>query len=338
MIALGYYWRVAVIVLEPLVLSPMTSRCLYCYRPLADNEESFHASCSKAFFGQSKPPVLPYSLETMHTLAEQIVRQSITVTGVQPKLSIHIERQHGQSRLTLVGLWGHYILKPPYALYPGMPEIEDLTMHLAAVFGIRTVPHTLIRLQTGELAYLTKRIDRTEEGKKLAMEDFCQLAERLTADKYKGSMELVARLIQKHSAHYALDWVTLYELTLFCFLTGNADMHLKNFSLWRTKAGISLTPAYDLLATKLLLPTDMEELALSLNGKKSRFRQSDWEAFATYLNLTSKQQANVFRRFGQRLSQAVALIGQSFLGQEQQMAYIALIQERAQRLGLAINA
>lgn len=315
----------------------MTNRCLYCYQPLGTDKADFHPACSRAFFGQSKPPVLPYSLDTMHELAEQIVKQSITVTGVQPKLSVHLEREQGRSRLTLVGLWGHYILKPPYELYPAMPETEDLTMHLAKVFGIQTVPHTLIRLQTGELAYLTKRIDRADNGRKRAMEDFCQLAERLTADKYKGSMELLARLIRQHSSQAALDLMTLYELTLFCFLTGNADMHLKNFSLWRTEIGISLTPAYDLLATKLLLPTDTEELALSLNGKKSRFRQEDWQSFAMYLNLTAKQQANVFQRLGRKLSKAIELIGQGFLGAEQQKAYTSLIVERAQRLGLMIT-
>jgi serine/threonine-protein kinase HipA len=123
-------------------------------------------------FGRSKPPVLPYSLVTMHELAEQIVRQQTTLTGVQPKLSLDLQTDRAEgSRLTLVELWGRYILKPPYALYPEMPENEDLTMHLAQVFGLATVPHTLIRLQSGELAYLTRRIDRTDTGQKRAMED-----------------------------------------------------------------------------------------------------------------------------------------------------------------------
>ena len=172
----------------------------------------------------------------MHELAEKIVRQHTTVTGVQPKLSLDLQASGGTSRLTLVGLWGQYILKPPSPEYPQMPENEDLTMHLAQVFSITTVPHTLIRLESGELAYLTRRIDRTGNGRKRGMEDCCQLAERLTADKYRGSMELVARTIRRYSSQAALDSVTLYELTLFCFLIGNADMHLKNFSLWRMEA------------------------------------------------------------------------------------------------------
>lgn len=311
------------------------SQCLYCYRPLNGDQTDFHPRCSRALFGQAKPPVLPYSLEIMHELAEQIVRRHTTVTGVQPKLSLDLQAVDDTSRLTLVGLWGRYILKPPYARYPEMPENEDLTMHLAEVFGIVTVPHTLIRLETGELAYLTRRIDRTDDGRKRAMEDFCQLAERLTADKYKGSMELVSRLIRQYSHQAALDLVTLYELMLFCFLTGNADMHLKNYSLWRADEGIiSLTPAYDLLATKLLVPDDVEELALTLNGKKSRFRDTDWIAFAQYLNLTDKQRSNVLSRFGKRLPAVFDWIDQSFLTAGSKQAYQTLINNRAQRLGL----
>lgn len=312
------------------------NRCLYCYQPLANADVDFHPRCSRVMFGQSKPPVLPYSLDTMHELAEEIVRQQTTVTGVQPKLSLDLQTDSANgSRLTLVGLWGRYILKPPYALYPEMPENEDLTMHLAQVFGLATVPHTLIRLQSGELAYLTRRIDRTDDGQKRAMEDFCQLAERLTADKYRGSMELVARIIRQQSTQAALDLVTLYELTLFCFLTGNADMHLKNFSLWRPDdQTIALTPAYDLLATKLLIPADTEELALNLNGKKSRLRETDWLTFTQYLGLTDQQRTNVYRRFRKRLALALTWIDTSFLTTNSQSAYRNLLTERARQLGL----
>ncbi|RYF77724.1 MAG: type II toxin-antitoxin system HipA family toxin [Cytophagaceae bacterium] len=308
------------------------NRCLYCYQPLGKEKGDFHAACSLAFFGSRQPPILPYSLETMHELAEQIVRQQISVTGVQPKLSLELEAGNGQARLTLVGLWGNYILKPPYTLYPEMPEVEDLTMHMAQILGIKTVPHTLIRLESGELAYLTKRIDRTSNGGKRSMEDFCQLAGRLTADKYKGSMELVARIIRQYSQQAALDAVTLFELTLFCFLTGNADMHLKNFSLWHTNEGIALTPAYDLVATKLLLPTDSEELALTLNGKKSRLRDTDWTTFGNYLQLTERQQANVFKRIGDRLKKISRQIDYSFLTPPMKESYKKLLMERFERL------
>ena len=311
----------------------MNHRCLRCYGSLNDDEIDFHPTCSRSFFGQTIPPVLPYGLDTLQELAEQIVRQRIAVTGVQPKLSLDLERQGTASRLTLVGLWGQYILKPPFGEFPTMPENEDLTMHLATLFGIKTVPHTLIRLQTGELAYLTKRIDRLPNGRKVAMEDFCQLAERQTADKYKGSMELVAKIIRRYSSQAPLDLVALYELTLFCFLTGNADMHLKNFSLWRTNGQISLTSAYDLVATKLLLPEDKEELALTLNGRKNRLKPDDWLEFAQTLGLTDTQRNSIHRRFQSRFNKAITLIESSFLQERACLSYIELMQERQARIG-----
>jgi serine/threonine-protein kinase HipA len=129
--------------------------------------------------------------------------------------------------------------------------------------------------------------------------------------------------------------VTLYELTLFCFLTGNADMHLKNFSLWRSDAQtIALTPAYGLLATKLLLPTDMEEMNLSLNGKKSHLREADWLAFVQYLGLTDRQRTNVHQRFRKRLVSALSWIDISFLTADSQVAYRNLLAGRARQLGL----
>ncbi len=317
----------------------MMNRCLYCYKPLPENalekneEIDYHPRCSRAFFGQTPPPVLPYTADAIKDLASQIVRQPLVVTGVQPKISLDLEHIGSYSRLTLVGLWGEFILKPPHAPYPSMPEIESLTMRMATEFGIQTVPHSLIRLQTGELAYITRRIDRPTKTTKRAMEDFCQLAGKQTGDKYSGSMELVARIIRQHSSQAPLDLITLYELTLFCYLTGNADMHLKNFSLWRHNGLITLTPAYDLLATKLLMPSDNEELALTMGARKTRLRPTDWDAFAQYIGLAFRQQANIHARFQKRLPKALDWIRNSFLSQTLQDEYQALIRKRAQRLG-----
>ena len=145
----------------------------------------------------------------MQELAKEIVIRSVAVTGVQPKLSLTIEKIPGDpkhSRFTIVGLWGDYILKPPSDEYPSMPENEDVTMHLSELFGIPTAAHSLIRLKSGELAYITKRFDRSKKGK-LAMEDMCQLTETLTSDKYESSMEKVGKHIAKFSQ--APDWSRL---------------------------------------------------------------------------------------------------------------------------------
>ena len=145
-------------------------------------------------------------------------------------------------------------------------------MHLAEIAKIRVVPHSLIRFEDGELCYITRRIDRTNEGGKLAMEDMCQLSEKLTEQKYKGSYEQIAKLVLRYSSAPKLDLVNFWEQVVFSWITGNADMHLKNFSLYSPQQEVyTLTPAYDMLSTALVMPEDTEELALTLNGKKRKF-------------------------------------------------------------------
>ena len=250
------------------------SHCLSCYQPLpAGDGPAYHPACSRKLFGKVVPPAFPYTEADMLALAEAVVRQHIAVTGVQPKLSLSVAPAGaaGQpGRFTIVGaLDGEYILKPPTARYPHLPEVEDLTMHLAALARLPTVLHGLLRLEGGALAYVTRRIDR-QKGRKLAMEDMCQLTERLTENKYDGSHEQIARALLKYSANPGLDVVNYYELVLFSFLTGNADMHLKNFSLLQMPGrGYGLAPAYDLVATALVNPADTEELALTSMAKKS---------------------------------------------------------------------
>ena len=254
---------------------------------------------------------------------------------MQAKLSLHISGNNKESTeriFTLVGLWGGYILKPPTALYPQLPEVEDVTMHLAQLAKIKTAPHSLIRLQSGNLAYLTKRIDRTKKGK-LAMEDMCQLTERLTEDKYHGSYEQIGKVIQKYSAIPGLDVVNFFELLLFSFLTGNADMHLKNFSLLEQPGlGMTLSPAYDLVNTALVNPADEEEMALTLNGRKKRLKKQDFVAAMNTLKVEKKQQENIFNKMAKAMPQWQELIDRSFLSEEFKEAYKAILTERMNRL------
>ena len=252
-------------------------RCLYCYQPLEQGQTDFHPQCSKKLFGTTTPPELPYTKDDIESLALEVVRSQVTVTGVQPKLSVDLEKEaNGKKRFTIVGLWGKYILKPQTELYVNLPENEDLTMHLATMVNIKTVPHSLIRFKDGSLAYITKRIDRDKKKGKIPMEDMCQLTEKLTEQKYKGSHEQIAKIIMLHSAYPVLDLLTYFEVLLFCYLTGNADMHLKNFSLYKPANEYILAPAYDLLSTKLVLPDDIDELALTLNARKRKLKKSDF--------------------------------------------------------------
>jgi serine/threonine-protein kinase HipA len=279
------------------------SRCLFCYQPLPEGGvgTDYHPACSRRLFGKTVPPAFPYTEAQMLELAEAVVRQHITVTGVQPKLSLTIAPAGGTgppTRFTIVGaLGGEYILKPPTPRYPHLPEVEDVTMHLAALARLPTVPHGLLRLEGGALAYVTRRIDRVK-GRKRAMEDMCQLTERLTENKYDGSHEQVAKAILKYSANPGLDAVNYYELVLFSFLTGNADMHLKNFSLLQTPSlGYGLAPANDLVATALVNPADTEELALTLTGKKKRLRQTDFRQAAGRAGIEDKVVTGMLSRF-----------------------------------------
>ncbi|TVP44711.1 MAG: type II toxin-antitoxin system HipA family toxin [Mongoliibacter sp.] len=255
----------------------MKAKCLYCYEPI-DVKGDFHPKCAASFFGSEKAPLIPYSIDEMAELAKQVVDRSISVPGVQPKLSLSLIKEAQESsdqRLTVVGaLGGNYIFKPPTTAFPELPANEHLTMRMAEEFGIPVVPSSLIRLQSGELSYITKRIDRTSDLQKLHMIDMFQITEAF--DKYKSSMEKVGKAVGDYASNTLLDKLILFEITVFSFLTGNNDMHLKNFSLIETTSGWRLSPAYDLLNVSIANPEDKEELAITMGGKKSRFIKSDF--------------------------------------------------------------
>lgn len=300
------------------------SRCLYCYRELGNGEADFHPSCAKKFFGCNVAPVLPYTRDNINDLAKQIVKSRATVTGVQPKLSLDINRggKDEPDRLTIVGLWGRYILKPQSKVYPNFPENEDLTMHLAEIAKINVVPHSLIRFADGELCYITRRIDRGKGGEKYAMEDMCQILERQTEDKYRSSHEKIAKAIVNYSSLPKLDLVNYWEVVIFSWLTGNSDMHLKNFSLISPANGIyQLSQAYDLLSVHLAMPQDKEELALTLNGKKSNIKRADFEQSMSSSGLAPKVIENIFAKFARAEQQWYDFIDISFLPQESKQVY-----------------
>ncbi len=312
-------------------------RCLYCYEPLPGDTTDFHEKCSRKFFGTTIPPQLDYGNDQMQELAKEIVIRSLAVTGVQPKLSLTIEKVSNDpkhSRFTIVGLWGNYILKPPIGTFHHLPENEDLTMHLAEVFDIPAAMHSLIRLKSGELAYITKRFDRIKK-EKLPLEDMCQLTETLTNDKYRSSMEKIGKCIEKYSTRPGFDKTIFFETALFSFLTGNADMHLKNFSLLTTKENdIVLSPAYDLVCTKIVIPDDKEEMALTINGRKNKLKRSDFDNLAKNLKIPAKAMENSYTKFANRINQANRWIEISFLPAKLKKEYKRVITENAKKIEL----
>lgn len=312
-------------------------RCLYCYQLLTDNTGDFHKACSKKFFGTETPPLLSLTNERVRELAKDIVLRRIAVTGVQPKLSLTIDKEPGdpqKSRFTIVGLWGHYILKPPTPEFRFLPENEDLTMHLAGLFGLPTAEHSLIRLESGELAYITKRFDRVGE-QKLPMEDMCQLTETLTSDKYRSSMEKIGKCIWSFASRPGLAAISFFELVLFSYLTGNADMHLKNFSLLtQTDDEIVMAPAYDLVCTKLVIPDDKEETALTINGRKSKLAIRDFDTLAKNLKIQERSKQNIYTRFSEKLKEAEQWIGFSFLPDKIKGEYLHIMNINKEKIGL----
>lgn len=308
-------------------------KCLYCYRQLDNGEKDFHAKCAKKFFGTEKVPVLDYTCEDLERLAIQAIKVQTSLTGVQPKLSLHLNEHDGSQRLTIVGLWGGFICKPQTLQFELMPETEDLTMHLAELARIDVVPHTLMRMADNSLCYLTKRVDRLSNGEKVAMEDMCQLTERQTEHKYKSSYERIAKAIVQYSSMPKMDVTNFFEVILFSWITGNNDMHLKNFSLYESIDGIiRLTPAYDMLNAMILNPKDDEELALTLNGKKKKLKRLDFISSGVIMGVEQKTIEHLIQKYVKLLPKIEEIIDRSFLNDELKDKYRTLIRERIDRL------
>lgn len=310
----------------------MNKRCLYCYKSLdADSVGDFHESCSMTFFDVKQQPLFEHSLTQMAELAKNVVERSVAVPGVQPKLSLSIVNdtiQDGnKGRLTVVGaLGGNYIFKPPSNQFAEMPENEHLTMRIAESFGIQTVKSSLIRLQSGELSYITKRIDRTDTGEKIHMLDMFQITEAF--DKYKSSMEKIGKALNDYSDNTLLDKLKFFELAIFSFITGNNDMHLKNFSMIHLANTWTLAPAYDLLNVAIVNPEDTEELALTIEGKKKKLKWEHFERLGRNLELNDKQINGVVKRFEKNKPKALKWIDNSFLSSDYKQKYKTLLEER----------
>ena len=302
-------------------------KCLCCgkeFTPKASIEEvesGWHKKCVKAFFGSNKLPTLDISEETLKKLAEESTNKGFTVPGVQKKLSLHLTEENSP-RLTLVNYPTGYIFKPQTEEYETLPESEYLIMQMAKQVGIKTVPFALIKMNSkGELAYITKRIDRVQvDGKMqmLAMEDFCQLEERLTEDKYKGSYERCAKVIKKYSSMAKFDLTELYLRLVFSFVIGNSDMHLKNFSMIEKVEGSSeyvLSSAYDLLPVNAIMPEDEEEFALTMCKKKRKIRRKDFLSFAEEIGIEKITAEKLLSKVIQEKEALLTMTDESYLSE-----------------------
>lgn len=309
-------------------------RCLCCNREIADPDDreitnGWHNKCVKKFFGTEMMPELRIDENGLEELANKSVNKGLTVPGVQKKLSLHLEVIENKGRFTIVDYPTGFILKPPAPDYSFLPEAEFLVMKMGEKAGINIVPCALVKMGDN-LAYITRRVDR--KGKELiAMEDFCQLAGRITADKYKGSYEKCGKIIMDYSHNKGLNLSELFIRIVFCFITGNSDMHYKNFSLIESRPGsrvFDLSPAYDMLPVNLILPEDTEETALTLNGKKRNIKRKDFIELAEHYNISSRTAEAFINRLTGLKDEYVSEIKRSYLSTEMKKDFIRLIEER----------
>lgn len=308
--------------------------CLCCGKELHKaNEVGWHKACIKRFFGTTKLPKIEIDETTLKLLVEDTVKKGFTVPGVQKKLSLHLVSDDNKPKLTLVNFPTGYILKPQVSEYEALPESEHLIMSMADMAGISTVPHALIRGDDG-IAYITKRVDRKlHDGRveMLAMEDFCQLDLRLTEDKYRGSYERCAKIIKRYSSRVGIDMTEFFVRLVFCFVVGNSDMHLKNFSLVETAECTGeyvLSPAYDLLPVNANMPADKEQFALTMNGKKMNIHRRDFLKFADTCDISQAVAEKLIESIIKFTPQWIKLCDDSLLPSELKKRLKTIIYER----------
>jgi len=280
------------------------------------------------------------SLRDFPFSAEDQVREAIaraakmSIQGVQPKLNVRLNLKN--EIFEIVDTDGRYIFKPQTQNYREVPENEDVTMRLANLIGIDVPLHGLVYSKDDTMTYFIRRFDRVGRNKKIAVEDFAQLAGKDRDTKYESSMEQIISLIQQFCTFPALEKLKLFNLTLFNYLVGNEDMHLKNFSVIRRDFKVELSPAYDLLNSAIILHSH-EELALPLGGKKNKLSKDDFFVYFAKerLGLTPKSIEQTVNRIINVLPEWTDLIQKCFLSDSMKIQYIDLLNERFSKLELA---
>ncbi len=305
------------------------NRCPITYEPLAEGEDYSAQGLRLLDRALTSLARLEFTAEQQRQEALRRVGK-MSVQGIQLKLSAVLRPKQG--RFEVVDRGGRFIFKPPSLEYPELPANEDVTMRLAALAGIEVPMHGLVWAADGSLTYFIKRFDRAGR-QRLPLEDFAQLTGESRDTKYNSSMEKVAGVVDRFCTFPALERVKLFERTLFSFLVGNEDMHLKNFSLITREGKNELSPAYDFLNSTIALPNPQEELALPLNGKKSKLTRDDLVRYfgSERLQLNEAVLAEVLARFRQALPHWRELLERCFLSAEMREKFDSLLETRAQR-------
>lgn len=292
-----------------------------------EGEAEYHAACLEELFGTSSLPAIDLELSKVHTAGLAMAGRT-SLSGVQKKISVNLSADRATLQVAVEG--GFYILKPQTEAYPALPENEHVTTRLAPLVGIETGRCGLIPLKDNSLAFIVARFDRTPDGRKVRQEDFNQLAEQSPAEKYNGSSELCVRLLRKHATEPLIEILKFYRYLVFSWWTGNGDMHLKNFSLQGVEGRYRLTPAYDLVCTRLVIPDD--PMAIPVQGKQDNLNQKQWMKFAEYCKIPERAARRVLQEHVDALQEATRMIQRSFLLDEMKEQYKTLLVARSKML------
>lgn len=304
-------------------------RCLCCYKEM-NEQGSWHKACLRRFFGMASMPAIDLSEAGINELVSGQLGLRRSVTGVQKKISPVFKYEDGVSRLTITGRSNQHIVKPDTDQYPNIAECEFTVMHMANIAGIKTPLFGLIKMDNGRMAYITRRIDRGIKTK-IHMEDFAQLSGRGTEYKYSSSYERCLKIIHEYSSHKSYDSIEFLYRLMFCYITMNSDMHLKNFSFVEDELGVRLSPAYDLLPVQLIF-NDSEDMALPLNGKKTKLRIGDFIELGSNAGVSKKVIIALADRLISLRDKFVDYIQSSLLTDDQKNRFVSTLDERLNRL------
>ncbi len=272
---------------------------------------------------------LPYTAVELRQEAANRAKK-LSIQGVQPKLSAAISIVDQEFKI--VDQFGTYIIKPQNDLFPQLPENEDVTMRMAKVFGLDVPFHGMLYGKDGSLSYFIKRFDRYGKGQKLATEDFAQLTGNTRDTKYRFTMEKLIPVLDEFCSFPAIEKADFFKRILFCYVTGNEDMHLKNFSLITKNGKTTLTPVYDFLNSTIAIKNPEEEIALTLKGKKSNFKASDFIDYYAKdrLQLNDKTVAIILEQMQQVIPKWKELLEISFLPEDMKEKYLNLLETKTQ--------
>lgn len=304
--------------------------CLVCLEPVS-GRANYHARCLRTLFGVARLPKLDIELAQLHTAALAMLGHA-SLSGIQKKISLGLSGDRATLQVALAD--GRFLLKPQSSAYPSLPENEHLTTQLARLVGMEVADCALTPLRDGSPAFIVRRFDRRPDGRKVPQEDFCQLAGKSPKEKYDGTAELCADVVRRFSAEPMVELLKLFRQFVFAWWVGNGDLHLKNLSLTCDEGGRPrLSPAYDLVCTRLIIPED--PLALPVGGARDGLNRDSWRQFAQYCGLPTRAAERVLSQHVAALDDAIERVGASPLPSALQTQYVAVLRQRTNSLAVA---